>query len=229
MNDVPNGAIEIPNLAHRLFTEIRRDIVAGVLQQGSRLKTEELAKRYKTSANPVREALWRLQGEGFVILVPNQGARVRVVDDDFVRNIFEIRGAIEPIIVQRFCMRCSKADLERLEAGAEAFASAARRGAGTDELSQFNRAFHDILQEQEPNVEAILVLERYADLISASRARLAMSTQRTQARVEEHERLVAAIRAGDGPAAAEASAAHIKAAGQDVLEQMRYERSLRRR
>ncbi|NJO37001.1 MAG: GntR family transcriptional regulator [Rhizobiales bacterium] len=179
MNDTPNVAIEIPNLAHRLFTEIRRDIVAGVLAPGSRLKTEELAKRYRTSANPVREALWRLQGEGFVILVPNQGARVRVVDDDFVRNIFEIREAIEPIIVRRFCMRCSKTDLERLETGAQAFAAAARRGADPDDLFQLNRGFHGILQEQEPNTEAIQVLERYDDLIAAARARLAMSRSAT--------------------------------------------------
>jgi DNA-binding GntR family transcriptional regulator len=229
MNDIPNGAVEIPNLAHRLFTEIRRDIVAGVLAPGSRLKTEELARRYSTSANPVREALWRLQGEGFVILVPNQGARVRVVDHDFVRNIFEIREAIEPIIVRRFCMRCAKTDLERLEAGAQAFAVAAGAGADADELFGLNRDFHDILREQEPNVEAILVLDRYDDLISASRARLGMSTQRNQARIDEHERLVAAIRDGDAMAAGEAAAAHIRAAGEDFLEQLRYERSLVRR
>jgi DNA-binding GntR family transcriptional regulator len=226
MNDIPNGAVEIPNLAHRLFTEIRRDIVAGVLAPGSRLKTEELAKRYQTSANPVREALWRLQGEGFVVLAPKQGARVRVVDDDFVRNIFEIREAIEPIIVRRFCMRCTKADLQRLEAGALAFATAARAGADADELTRLNRAFHDVLREQEPNVEAILVLDRYDDLLAASRARLGQSTQRNQARIDEHERLVAAIRDGDAPAASDAAAAHIRAAGEDFLEHLRYERSL---
>ena len=84
------------SLSHRVANDLRRDIIAGVLEPGAWLKTEDLAERYAVSANPVREALWRLQGEGFVVANPNQGARVRVVDDDFVRNIFEIREALEP-------------------------------------------------------------------------------------------------------------------------------------
>ena len=97
------------SLSHRVTSDLRRDIVAGVLEPGAWLKTEELAARYAVSANPVREALWRLQGEGFVVANPHQGARVRGVDDDFVRNIFEIREAIEPIFVRRFCQRATPA------------------------------------------------------------------------------------------------------------------------
>src|SRR4051794_32549880 len=66
------------SLSHRVANELRRDIVAGILVPGNWLKTEDLAARYGVSANPVREALWRLQGEGFVVANPNQGARVRV-------------------------------------------------------------------------------------------------------------------------------------------------------
>src|SRR5664279_4054481 len=102
------------SLSHRVTSDIRRDIVAGILAPGAWLKTDELAARYGVSANPVREALWRLQGEGFVVANPNQGARVRLVDDDFVRNIFEIREALEPIIIRRFCLRVTPADIARL-------------------------------------------------------------------------------------------------------------------
>ena len=95
------------SLSHRVTNDLRRDIVAGAIAPGAWLKTDELAARYAVSANPVREALWRLQGEGFVVANPNQGARVRTVDDDFIRNIFEIREAIEPIFVRRFCQRAT--------------------------------------------------------------------------------------------------------------------------
>src|ERR1700751_1112365 len=102
------------SLSQRLTNDLRRDIISGVFEPGAWLKTEELAQRYAVSANPVREALWRLQGEGFVVANPNQGARVRTVDDDFVRNVFEIREAIEPIFVRRFCQRATPKDLDRL-------------------------------------------------------------------------------------------------------------------
>jgi DNA-binding GntR family transcriptional regulator len=75
----------------RLHDLIREDIVEGRLEPGARLKTAELAERYGTSTNPVREALHQLQGEGIVVISPNRGARVRPVGEEFVRNIYEIR------------------------------------------------------------------------------------------------------------------------------------------
>ena len=109
------------SLSHEVANTLRRDIIAGVFEPGTWLKTEELAERYEVSANPVREALWRLQGEGFVVANPNQGARVRAVDDDFVRNIFEIREALEPMIVRRFCERATKSDIARLRDSCRGF------------------------------------------------------------------------------------------------------------
>ena len=113
------------SLSHRVTSDLRRDIIAGVLEPGEWLKTEDLAARYGVSANPVREALWRLQGEGYVVANPNQGARVRVVNDDFVRNIFEIREAIEPIFMRRFCQRVTASDIARLREAAAVFAEIA--------------------------------------------------------------------------------------------------------
>jgi len=80
------------SLSHRLTNDLRRDIISGAVEPGAWLKTEELAARYAVSANPVREALWRLQGEGFVVANPNQGARVRTIDDDFIRNVLKLHG-----------------------------------------------------------------------------------------------------------------------------------------
>src|SRR4051794_29572155 len=134
------------SLSHRVANDLRRDIVAGVLVPGNWLKTEDLAARYGVSANLVREALWRLQGEGFVVANPNQGARVRLVDDDFVRNIFEIREALEPVIVRRFCARATREDIERLRGAAAAFAEiAARPVADFSALDAANRTFHAVI------------------------------------------------------------------------------------
>ena len=52
--------------------------------------------------NPIREALQLLRGEGFVIIEPNRGARVRPIDEDFVRDIIEIEVLIEPALTRWF-------------------------------------------------------------------------------------------------------------------------------
>jgi DNA-binding GntR family transcriptional regulator len=214
------------SLSHRLTNDLRRDIIAGVVEPGAWLKTEELAARYGVSANPVREALWRLQGEGFVVANPNQGARVRTVDDDFIRNIFEIREAIEPIFVRRFCQRATPQDLERLRAAAEAFADvAAHRSSEFEALEAANREFHGVMLEGEVNIPAIEAMERYAGIINATRAKLPITLSRLRQRINQHRALIEAIGAGDADTAARIAMEHVRGAGDDLLNLMRQART----
>lgn len=218
------------SFSHRVANDLRRDIVAGALAPGAWLKTEELAARYGVSANPVREALWRLQGEGFVIANPNQGARVRTVDDDFVRNVFEIREAIEPIFVHRFCQRATTGDLARLRAAASAFAeTAADRPSDFEALEAANRDFHAIILEGEFNIPAIEVMERYAGIINATRAGLPVTMARLRQRIAQHGDIVEAVAAGDADRAARVAVEHVRGAGEDLLTLMRRARLNARR
>ncbi len=214
------------SLSHRVTTELRRDIVAGVIPPGAWLKTEELAGRYAVSANPVREALWRLQGEGFVVANPNQGARVRTVDDDFIRNIFEIREAIEPIFVRRFCQRATHSDLDRLRAAAAVFADvAANRPMDFEPLEAANRDFHAIILEGEFNIPAIEGMERYAGIINATRAKLPVSLSHLRERTAQHRKIVDAIAAGDAEKAGRVTIEHVRSAGSDLLNALRQART----
>ncbi len=214
------------SLSHRVTSDLRRDIIAGVLELGAWLKTEDLAARYGVSANPVREALWRLQGEGFVVANPNQGARVRVVDDDFVRNIFEIREALEPIIIRRFCQRVTPSDIAHLREAAAVFAEiASRKTPNFTALDAANRAFHAIIMAGEFNLQAIEVMDRYAGLINATRAKLPIAPAGLRQRVIQHDEIIEAIASGDVELAVTLAAAHIRAACQDMLTQMRQVRT----
>src|SRR5436190_12971338 len=94
---------------------VRDDIVAGALPFGSRLTLDLLATRYSVGHTPVREALRQLEGEGLVVLTPNRGARVRAVDLDFVRNIFDLRIAIEAMLARRSAERIEIGHIARLE------------------------------------------------------------------------------------------------------------------
>ncbi len=213
-------------LSHRVTSELRRDIVAGLLQPGAWLKTEHLAARYGVSANPVREALWRLQGEGYVVAYPNQGARVRVVNDDLVRNIFEIREALEPIFMRRFCQRVTASDVARLREAAAAFAKvASKKTLDFEVLESANRAFHKVITEGEYNLQAIEAMERYAGLINATRAMLPIAPARLRQRVDQHAEIIDTIASGDVESAVAAAAAHIRSACEDMLTQMRQART----
>jgi DNA-binding GntR family transcriptional regulator len=213
------------SLSHRVTNDLRRDIVAGAIAPGAWLKTDELAARYAVSANPVREALWRLQGEGFVVANPNQGARVRTVDDDFIRNVFEIREAIEPIFVRRFCQRATPGNLDGLRDAAAAFADVAvRQPSDFEALEAANRDFHAIILQGEFNIPAIETMERYAGIINATRAKLPITLSRLRQRAAQHREIVDAIAAGDANRAARAAIEHVRGAGEDLLNLMRQAR-----
>src|SRR3712207_6602251 len=89
-NAVPDSREFSHDSGSSIYERLRDDIIHGRVKANERLKVAELATRMGTSTNPVREALQQLRGEGFVIMTPNRGARVRPIDEDFVRDIAEI-------------------------------------------------------------------------------------------------------------------------------------------
>src|SRR4029453_15216916 len=125
------------NVARR----IRDDIVSGALPLGSRITIDALASRYAVSHIPVREALRELQGEGLVVIEPNRGARVRGIDTGFVENLFEIRTALEVMMVRRAAHRATAGDIARLRAIEDLLEAEIVRGNYAGVVSQ-NRAFH---------------------------------------------------------------------------------------
>jgi DNA-binding GntR family transcriptional regulator len=74
---------------------LRRAIIEGLLSPGESLRQENLAKHFAVSRIPVREALRQLESEGWVELHRNRGARVSAVSAAEVREIYEIRAALE--------------------------------------------------------------------------------------------------------------------------------------
>src|SRR5512138_362952 len=98
-----------------LYELIREDIIEGRLAANERLVVADLARRHGTSTNPVREALQLLRGEGFVTMAPNRGARVRPIDEDFIRDISEVTGLIEPFLVRWFVGMATDEDIIELE------------------------------------------------------------------------------------------------------------------
>ncbi len=90
---------------------------------------------------------------------------------DLVRNVFEIRAAIEPIFIHRFCERATAQDIARLRDAAADFAAvAAGEPPDFEALDAANGEFHAIIIEGETNIPAIEAMERYAGLINATRA-----------------------------------------------------------
>src|SRR5882757_2781574 len=144
---------------------IREDIIQGRLKPNERLVVADLAARHGTSANPVREALQLLRGEGFVILVPNRGARVRPIDQDFVRDIYEIGVLIEPALTRWFVNMATGediAELERIQGLIEE-----NNFADTFRHSELDTAFHTVMYQRHYNRHATELWWKHREVLRA--------------------------------------------------------------
>lgn len=82
-------------MSERLYQALKRDIIRGLHPPGEALGEKALAKRYKSSRTPVREAAVRLQQENLLRIVPNRGYFASSMTISWINEIYEFRAAIE--------------------------------------------------------------------------------------------------------------------------------------
>jgi DNA-binding GntR family transcriptional regulator len=218
VSSVPDSADTEP-AETSIHGRIRHDIITGALGPNARLKVAELASRYATSTNPVREALQQLRGEGFVVIEPNRGARVRPIDEDFVRDIVEIEALLEPALTRWFVGIATEDDVRRLERIQEEievldFADPVQHG-------RLDTSFHLVIYDRHYNRHAADLWWRHREVLRAISGNFRHSLSRRAAVVREHRELIDAIRSQDADKAADVMARHVLGSGRNIMEQMR--------
>jgi len=180
-------------LANTISTEIRNDILAGVLESGEPLRQGALAKRFNTSRVPVREALRQLEVEGLVTFHALRGAVVSTIEPADVLEMFDIRVALETymlrlavpnMIDQHFQDAQAVIDQENVDKNAEEW----------DELNwQFHYAIY--LPAYRPKM-LNLVKSNYFNSARFVRMKIAQATGREKPH-SEHIEILEACKQGD--------------------------------
>lgn len=206
-----------------VYQRIRRDIVAGDLPAGRRLNVSELARRYGSSTNPVREALQQLRGEGFVQFSKNRGARVRPIDEDFLRNIYEITVLLEPYMLRAFVAEASDEDVAHLEA-----IQGEIEATGMDDPALYGRLddeFHAVLNARHYNDLAVELWQHRREALRALTWSVPIPRARRVAIVREHRGLIECVRTHDADRAAEIVVQHIQGSAELMMKRLRRTRA----
>lgn len=131
-----------------VYAAIKGDIASGHYAPGQHLREEQLARRFGVSRTPVREALRRLDAEGWVDARPNYGVRVKAWTLKDAQEIFDARILIEPHLAGRAAQHLADADLARLRTLADAMLAITRSPitpAATQAWFAANGEFHAII------------------------------------------------------------------------------------
>lgn len=190
----------------QVTTRLRDAITSGALRPGERLNQAELAKRLGVSRMPVREALRRLEAEGLVTLQPYRGAVVAAPSAHELREIYEIRIALEGLALRLAVPRMAADTLARMEATLRRMDDEADSGTWL----ALNAHFHDLLYADS---ERALLLEHIANLRNKSDRFLklfAARRDRTAHAQEEHWEILRACRERDAAAACRRLQAHLQ-------------------
>ena len=222
--------IALTSYADEIAFRLEAEILDGTYEPGSHLMQEEICARFGVSRTPVREALRKLQAQNLVDLIPNKGARIRVITLSELGEVYAVRAELEGYAASLAATAVSRdqvAALESIQAQLEAAVAALRlpaaqrpaEGFTNAQLTRFNEEFHGVIR----GVAGNALLDRLvADLQKRFPKDYVWKTIRSADQIEtinvaEHRRILEALRRNDTEAARSAMSEHVRNSGRLVL------------
>lgn len=193
-------------IAWSVAAALRDDIAGGRLTAGTRLRQNDLARRFNVSTTPIREALGILERQGLARIDPQRGATVFVPTEEDLREHYEIRIALETLAASTAAERFTAGDA----ASAAAVLEEMRTCRDPSRYVRLNTEFHARIYG--PSGRSRL-LEMIAGLRAASDAYLQIyaTTVLPSPRLDaEHQEILAACEAHDPQRAATAVEHHLQ-------------------
>jgi DNA-binding GntR family transcriptional regulator/DNA-binding MarR family transcriptional regulator len=182
------------------YETLRQWITEGVYQPGDRLVLQQIARDLQISTVPVREAIRRLEAEGFADFQRNVGARVSSVDTPLYAESMRTLAILEGAATGLAAPHLSKRDIQTAERINERMAAGLRK-LDPAKFTQANKAFHELLCRPCPNTHLLALIDVEWSRLAAIRiSTFAFVPERAARAVEEHRHLLERLRAG-APAA----------------------------
>ena len=191
-----------------VFNTLRQAILRGELKPGERLMEIQLANKLGVSRTPIREAIRKLELEGLVLMIPRKGAEVAEITEKNLRDVLEVRCALEELAVQLACDRIDEEGVRELRAAAEHF----RDVLDSDDITKIAEAdvaFHDVIFTATDNRRLIQLLNNLREQMYRYRVEYLKDIAVRRTLAEEHRSICEALRAGDETKALDFIRVHI--------------------
>lgn len=204
-------------LRDMVFDVLMNAIMLGQLSPGERLLEVQLAEEMGVSRTPVREAIRRLELEGFVVMVPRKGAYVAGLSVADVEAVFEIRTALETLAVRLAAQRMEAEDFRQLDELAAKMKDTWQEG-NVENWVALDASFHELLYKFSRNERLVQMMNNIMEQLSRYRIISLANKEVRHNSLSEHEAVMDALRRHDSEAAAEAAAQHITNTKQSLID-----------
>ena len=205
-----------------VFNTLRKAILTGQLKPGERLMEVHLANQLGVSRTPIREAIRKLELEGLVIMIPRRGAEVARITEKSLRDVLEVRRALDALSVELACDRITQEDTNRLLEACAVFERAVREG-DASVIASADVALHDIIVEATGNKRLQQLVNNLSEQMYRFRFVYIKEESRHDNLIAEHREIYEAIVSRDKKRAAEAARLHIDNQERSIIRQIRKE------
>ncbi|WP_188609640.1 GntR family transcriptional regulator [Chelatococcus reniformis] len=202
------GGVRTESLALQAYWYFRRQLMAGRYKPGEKIKLKDVSEELGISATPIREALGRLVSEQALFQIDRRSVRVPVMDAERYREISDIRILLEGEGAERAALRSTDGEIDQLEAIHERLCVANDEGRAGDMMAE-NERFHQALCSMAHMPVLLRVIENLWLQCGPTMNAFRDYPPRAPRAKHAHLKIIAAVRAHDGPAAREALAVDI--------------------
>lgn len=207
-------------LKQRIHRQTRHDIIFGQVAPGERITENRLTEEFQCSRGPVREALIQLEREGFVILVPNQGAVVTKISPKEVQDFYTLLELLEEKAVGWAAPHLTAADIKQLTGINDQLKQISRNDKNpVERWVPLNQTFHRFFREKCSNEKMNWIVEEIRLRITRHRY-TSLAVTALDDYLKDHESIIEAIRQGNPKKAGEAMKTHIDRARRILMDFM---------
>jgi len=192
-----------------VFNTLRQAILRGELKPGERLMEIQLANKLGVSRTPIREAIRKLELEGLVLMIPRKGAEVAEITEKSLKDVLEIRRALEDLAVRLACEKITKEELKELKKAGDEFKKVLKSQDIT-EVAEADVRFHDVIYMATDNPKLIQLLNNFREQMYRFRVEYLKKAEVRPQLLAEHDEIIKFITEGNKEEASRVVTRHIE-------------------
>ena len=200
-----------------VFENLRTAILEGELKAGKRLMEVQLAEQLGVSRTPIREAIRKLELEGLVVMLPRKGAYVANMSFKDLIDVLEIRASLEGLAAYLAAERRRDEDIDELERVAKEFEKSVRE-TNIDNVLKKDIEFHEKIFLMANNKKLYQIITSLWEQVHRFRVTYVSNYEASLSLVDEHNKILEAIKSGDSELAKKYATEHIELAEQFFME-----------
>lgn len=178
------------------YKKIKEEIISGDLSNDNPMSENLLVEKFQISRTPIRAALQKLQHEGFIKIVPNQGILINELNLQEANQLLDLRLSLEYFMIDQSVLQLSAEDIQRLHDNISE-ESAALEKRDITEFFKLDKEFHAITYSGYDNNKMKEIVDNCRDRFSVYHRQSLLKPARMETIIREHQEMLTVIEEKD--------------------------------